>query len=144
MMGDVMGDCPQRTIRLRLDGEQLARRLVPVGMFVGKLEVRQFPITRVDSVGRTLPGQKASLALDPKNDAMPDLGGGLPSSVWQLFHDAALPRDAEFSDRATVALWIARLADDRTKFHQGLIQCRAGRPSAFGLSVPDRSMSRSR
>jgi hypothetical protein len=52
--------------------------------------------------------------------------GGSFGKIWKFIHAIVLKRKAMFGNRARVAFGLARSANERAEFHQGLIEVGAG------------------
>ena len=76
---------------------------------------------RVHNSGRTLPDEKFSIALNDEGKKCSRRCRFALAKVRQFFHAVFLERDAEFFHRTNQALRIARRADQRAEFHQGLV-----------------------
>ena len=86
--------------------------------------IREFPQVRVDDPVGPLPDQETSVSLNHKGNEM-SRRGGCPFAKVRQFSDAAFAkRDAELFYRSNCAPWISRRANQRAKFHEGLVKVR--------------------
>ena len=89
--------------------------------------IRKFPKLCVDDSGGPLADKETSVSLHHKGNKTFRGGGFSPAQVRQFPDAAFAKRDAKPFYRADFALRISRGADERAKFHEGLVEMRARR-----------------
>jgi hypothetical protein len=86
----------------------------------------EFPQVCIHNAGGPLADEKFSAALDDKRNESPRGGRRAPAKVWQFSHAIFLESDAEFSHGTFRAFGLSGCANQRAKFHEGLVEVRAG------------------
>ena len=108
-------------------GSVLPSSVLRLGEPRSDLNIRKFPQVRVNDPGGPLADKETSVSLNHKGDET-SRGGGFAFAQIRQFPDAAFAkRDAELFDRANFAPRISRCANQRAKFHEGLVKVRASR-----------------
>jgi hypothetical protein len=91
-----------------------------------KFEVRKFPELCIHHGHRALPHEEFARTFHDECDEAAFCGGNAFAEIGKFFLSVPVERDAEFLNRANLTLRRARRADERAKFHQGLVEAGAG------------------
>ena len=123
----------QRFNRRRFNAQDNFRREPRIKLSIENFNVWKFPQMCVHDTGGPLPDQKTTVSLNDKGSKVAGRRCRAFAEVGQFCDAIFAEGDAEFSDRANPALRIARRADQRAEFHEGLVQVR----SNFGYCGAD-------
>ena len=88
--------------------------------------VREFPQMRIHNTGAALLDEKTPVPLDNKRDKMPRRSRRTSAEVGQFFYAIFAKGNAEYFNRANLALWIAWRAYQCTQFHERLVEMGTG------------------
>src|SRR5208282_3054571 len=109
----------------RLGTQGIFRREFRIKLSVENFNVWKFPQICIHNAGGPLPDKKTPVSFSDKGNKVSSRDDFAFAKVWQLFDSIFPERDAEFFDRANQAPRITRRANQRTEFHQRLVEVRA-------------------
>ena len=91
-----------------------------------EFDVGKFPEVCVDYAGGSLADEKlAAIFYDERGEAAGG-GGGALVEIGKFVDALVLKRETMARDGTTLAFWVARGANERAEFHEGLVEVGAG------------------